>query len=109
MSRSDLRRELDNLGKAAMFEQHLDTFTIAAPSAVLKGWQDMPIPARWGVLSVADDSSTQYVRAPASTTSYADSTRPVDRAVFAALARSLATTAERQCSRHGDLDPRRKG
>lgn len=103
VSRSDLRRELNNLGKAAKFEQHLNTFTIVAPTAVLSGWREMAIPERWGLMAVADDGLTRYLRKAVSQPGYSDAERPVERALFAALSRAVANTAQRHCVRHGDL------
>lgn len=103
VSRSDLRRELNNLDKAAKFEHHLDTFTIVAPTPVLSGWREMVIPERWGLMTVADDGSTKYLRKAGSQPGYAAADRAVDRPLFAALARAVANTAQRHCVRHGDL------
>lgn len=103
VSRSDLRRELNNLEKAAKFEQHLDTFTIVAPTTVLSGWREMGIPERWGLMAVAGDGSTRYLRKPGSRPGYAAAVRAVERPLFAALTRAVANTAQRHCVRHGYL------
>ena len=102
-SRSDLRRELNDLSKSQAFEEHLDTFSIVAPSKVLANWRDMSFPAHWGVMVVTDEGATRWLRKPTGTPGYNGLDRPMKRAVFAAIARSAANTAERHCALHGSF------
>lgn len=103
VSRSDLRRELAQPGKAAAFEEHLDTFSIVAPVAVLSGWREMLFPPQWGVMTVADDGTTRWIRKPAGRVGFEGVSRPMDRALTAGLMRAAVNTAQHECSRHGDL------
>lgn len=106
VSRSDLRRELNDLAKSEAFEQHLDTFTLVAPTAVLASWREMGFPDHWGVMSVDESGATRMVRKPSGTPGYAGVDRAVSRPVMAALARAISNTAERHCSQHGPLGGR---
>lgn len=103
VSRSDLRRELMDLSKSAAFEDHLDTFSIVAPTKVLSGWRDMSFPAHWGVMALSDTGETRWLRRPSTTPGYTGADRPMNRGVTAALLRAAANTAQRQCAAHGEM------
>ena len=108
ISRSDLLRELRDLGKSRVFTDQLDTFTIAAPGDVLRGWKDLPIPPEWGVLAVAETGTPRSLRRPTGSPGYAGATRTVDLGLVAALSRSISMTATRRCAEHGELQPARR-
>jgi hypothetical protein len=100
VSRGDLRRELNDLGKAGAWDDVLDTFSIVAPRAVLKDWQAFGMPADWGVMA-ASDAGLRWLRKPTPR----GQQQPIRRPVVAGLARAIAQTTAKHCVRHAHVWP----
>lgn len=95
VSRSDLRRELSDPGKSGAFEELVDSFTIVAPTDVLRDWREMGLPAQWGVLGF-DGSHLKYLRSP-QVAPDRDLTLGIQH--VASLTRSAVQTASAHCRR----------
>lgn len=116
VSLSDLRRELADLTKSGSFTEDTDRFgtergvltefSILAPADVLKGWQGLGVPDRWGVMSLREDGTIRALRkAPR----LRNETRLTIGSV-ASLTRAMHKTTVNQCARHGGtIDPQGKG
>ena len=63
VSKADLRRELEDPAKHALFFDAIDFYTIACPKEVLSGMIQV-IPPKWGIMQVSEDGSTRYIRKP---------------------------------------------
>ena len=63
VSKSDLRRELEDPAKHALFFDAIDFYTLACPKEVLDGMMQV-IPPKWGIIQVNEDGSTRYIRKP---------------------------------------------
>ena len=63
VSKADLKRELEDPAKHALFFDAIDFFTLACPKEVLDGMMKV-IPPKWGILQVNEDGSTRYIRKP---------------------------------------------
>jgi hypothetical protein len=104
VSRSDLRRECNNVGKSQAWDGILNSFSIVAPYAVLHDWRTFGMPDTWGVLALVDGerrpTHLRWLRQPPTTTAYGKGAA-VDRRIVASIARSTAKTGRLHCSRLG--------
>ena len=92
VSKSDLRRELEDPAKHAVFFGAIDFFTLACPKEVIDGMMKV-IPPKWGILQVNEDGSTRYVRRPLAQSDNINKTLP-----RGFVASSIRAVLERQPS-----------
>lgn len=94
--KSDLRRELQDPSKSAGFTDHLDTFSIVAPKAVID--RDI-IPKRWGIYVPDDKGTLRTIRKPLYLHDDSRDRTHVDRSIMAAFSRALV---QRSLSREAE-------
>lgn len=94
-SRSDLRRELNDLTKSERFSEHVDYFWLAvSDEKIIKG---LDLPATWGILTVRGPSLRAVRSAPRLRhvdRGYVDR-EPLPRSVQVAMLRATRKTYER--------------
>ena len=94
-SRSDLRRELNDLSKSERFSDHVDYFWLAvSDDKIIKG---LDLPENWGILTVRGSSLRAVRKAPRLrhvVSGYVDR-EPLPRSVQVAMLRATRKTYER--------------
>ena len=95
ISKSDLKRELNEPEKHEVFFQSIDGYTIAAPTELLKEMKDL-IPKEWGLLGINEATfEARYIRRPDNLTDWIDR-KTVDRGFFASVVRSVVNQVGRE-------------
>lgn len=81
VSKSDLKRELENGSKAEEVAQHCDLFSIVAPLGITKVTL---LPAAWGLIEITKSNSFKFTKAAVKTKA-----RVIDREFMAAMLRAV--------------------
>ena len=86
ISKADLRRELSDPEKHAVFFDSIDFYTLACPKEAIEGMKEL-IPPKWGILIVGENGTTRYARKPVALRDYIQKTVP--RGFFASAVRQI--------------------
>lgn len=106
VSKSDLRRELEDPAKHAVFFGCIDFFTLACPKEVTEGMMNV-IPPKWGILQVNEDGSTKYIRRPLAQNDNINKTLPrgfVASSIRAVVAQQPSTIELQEAYNQGRKD-----
>lgn len=92
ISKSDLKRELNNPQKHEVFFNNIDYYTIAAPVELINETRDI-MPEKWGLLGISENGQARYIRKPkliSKGSGYFEKT--INRGFFASVVRGILRT-----------------